>query len=465
MGVRGWRVAVVPIATLVWAAAPEAPRRAAAPADLGSELVRRLADGDVGGAVELARAAGPAGATVLRDLAVSGPPDVVPVAMHAWNAARWEIGPGRAADVVPLLGSFGAASVRAAWDGFLASRGPGTLAVVARLMDTAGFQEGAFRVVPLVLSAMPPIEFASWLAACEDPAVLAAVRRLLRESAERVPDAGALARMCETMLLLWWYADVPSVAVRGWAFSRDDAFVRFAAAAVRRGGLEPVIAEALRRLREGRADRAARGDEILFWVRVAAAAGAGDRIRGALRPLDVARLPARDAAELILECRRLGLADEALRLLEGTNVPWLLYLRSSLCREAGDVAGADAHLEAAFARIGRGEDLDQAAAFETGEVMDRAGDVEAAVRVWSLIIDRPPHGQIQDVNALLRLARVAETRGDFAAALAHSERALEISRDLGAEQTLIGPAGQRGTEWLMRAILELRRRAGGAARN
>lgn len=448
----GWRAATA-VAALTAHAAAAAGRE---------DLLRLLADKNASplAVAQAAVEAGPQALAALRELAVAGPPAIAPAALRAWETARWSTARGMTADAArPLLGSLGDASVRAAWDAFLATQGAEAMAIVIPLRETPGFQETALRAVPLLLSAVSPAELAAWLARQADGGVRSAAQRLLRESADRAADAAALLRAGEVLLLLWWYADAAAVAERGWTFGRDDAFVALAVSAIRRGGLESLIADAFRRLRDGRADRAAREDELVFWARVAGAVGAADRVRGGLRPADLAGVPPRDAGVVVAEMRRIGLRDEALALLDDARVPWLVYLRAWLRRDAGDPAGAERDLEGVFASLDRGEEMDQSAAFETAELMDRHGEPDLAVRVWTAIVERPPDDTLHDLNARLRLARVAESRRDYAGAVAHCEAALRISQRLGADQPLAGPEGQRGTEWLMRAILDLRRKA------
>jgi tetratricopeptide (TPR) repeat protein len=406
--------------------------------------------------------ASPADPEVLRRAAVEEPPREAAVAAWEWNRLRWQTAGGiDAREVAPLLGSFGDPATRGAWEAFIALHGAATIRLIAPMADTAGQQENVPRALAMLLGAVPARDLAAEIADMAAAGSRRQVKSLLVEVAGRIPDAAILGRICEVLLLLWGYEEVPGVAIRGWAASPDESFIRLAAAAVRRGGLESSIGTAVRRLMSGR-DRAARGAELAFWVRLARETGAATSIRGSLRPADLERLTAAEADSIVGDWMAMGLGEDLESLLGGASSPVLLYLRSRVHGAAGRAEAAAADVEAAIERLAAGEGINQQAAFDLGEIMERREDAASADRVWTAIVERPPAGTVQDANALLRLARRAESAGDFPKALSLCEQALRISRELGAGTTVTGPGGGRGTEWLMRAILDLKRRASAA---
>ncbi|MBM4156749.1 MAG: hypothetical protein FJ221_17230 [Lentisphaerae bacterium] len=393
----------------------------------------------------------------LRRIAVEAPRGEAARAAREWDRLRWTAAGVEAKDVAPLLGSFGDPATRGAWDSFVALHGASTIRVIAAMADTAGQQENVPRALAVLLGAVPARDLAAEIADEASGAARRKVRALLAEVAGRIPDAALLGRICEVLLLLWWYEDVPDVAIRGWTLTQDEAFVRLAAAAVRRGGLEASAGTAVRRLAGGR-DKATRGAELVFWTRLARETGAADAVRGSLRPADLERLSAGEADSVADDWMTMGLGDELEALLASAASPVLLYLRSRVRAAAGRAEAAAGDAGAAVARLSVGEAINQQAAFELAEIMERRGDAETAYRVWTAIVERPPGGAVQDANALLRLARRAELAGDLRKALSLCEQALRIGRDLGSGTGLSGPGGSRGTEWLMRAILDLKRR-------
>ncbi len=394
----------------------------------------------------------------LRKAAVENAPREAAAAAWEWSRERWQtVGGIDAGEVAPLLGSFGDPATRGAWEAFLALHGAATIRLIAPMADTAGQQENVPRALAMLLGAVPARDLAAEIAGAATAGPRRPVKPLLVEVAGRIPDPAILGRICEVMLLLWWYEEVPGVAIRAWTASPDESFIRLAAAAVRRGGLESSIGTAVRRLMSGR-DRAARGTELAFWVRLARETGAAASVRGSLRPADMERLTAAEADSIVGDCMALGLGGDLESLLGAASSPVLLYLRARVHAAAGRTEAAAADVEAAIARLAAGEGINQQAAFDLGEIMERRDDTTSADRVWTAIVERPPAGTVQDANALLRLARRAESAGDFRRALSLCEQALRISRDLGAGATVTGPGGGRGTEWLMRAILDLKRK-------
>lgn len=404
--------------------------------------------------------AGTAAAVPVRRAAIDGDPAASAAAARAWGRLRWTAAGGIGADeIAPLLGSFGDPATRTAWEAFIARHGAASIHVVAGMADTAGQQENVPRALGMILSAVAARDLAAEIAGDAAPAASRPERALLVETAARIPDAPILARICEILLLLWWYEDVPEVAARAWTASQDETFVRLASAAIRRGGLESSIGAALRGLLAGRG-RSTSGAELAFRVRLARETGAAAEVRGCLRPADIERLSPTEADSVIHDGLAMGLGGEMESLLASASSPALLYLRSRVRAAAGKADAAVADMEAAMARIDAGESIvNQPAAFELAEIMERRGDVEPAGRIWTAIAAKPPAGTVQDANALLRLARRAEARGDFRKALSYCEEALQIGRDQGAGTALTAPGGGRGTEWLMRAILDLKRKA------
>ncbi len=401
---------------------------------------------------------GPAAVAELRRLAVAGPPEAVPLAMRAWAEARWPtLG-------IASTGSLFAAeepTALAAWEALVAERGPAALAVALELNETAGFSARAMRFVPVLLSAASAVDVAAWVAQQAQAGTDDTDRlvRLLIEGAERARDPIIQARVVEILLLLWRYNEALHVAERAFSISGADVFVGLAATAIRRSGSDEALVSAFDRLYRGRADRAGRERELVFWIRIAAQLGQPGAVRGKLRPPDLLRLPPSDAAQAVQDLVRLGLASEASGLLATGQAPFQIYLRAWVRRMAGEM-GEDDALSALESSLGNDGELLKGEALAAADVMDRLGDAPAAIRLWKRIIESQPAGTLHDVNAHLRLARVAESAGDLTNALAHCEQALRISRELDTG-TLTGPGGQRGTEWLMRAILELRRRLGG----
>jgi len=345
----------------------------------------------------------------------------------------------------------------AAWETLVAERGASALAVAAALSETPGFRARAMRLLPVLLGAVSTTDVAAWIAsramADEAPRLVG----LLTEAANWLRDGSMQARVVEVLLLLWRYDEAVRVAEHAFTGSSGDVFVRLAATALRRSGSDEALRTAFDRLHRGRVDRAGRERELLFWLRTAAQLGWADPLRGRLRPPDLLQLPPQDAAQAVQELARLGLAAEASRLLSSGQAPFQIYLRAWARRAAGDASGADEDLAALEAMFGTDGELLKGDALATADVMERLGDTAAAVRLWKRVIDSPPKGTLHDVNAHVQLARIAELSGDLNAALAHCEQALRISQSLDST-TLTGPGGQRGTEWLMRAILELRRR-------
>ncbi|MCX7817745.1 MAG: hypothetical protein N2652_00780 [Kiritimatiellae bacterium] len=395
------------------------------------------------------------GIAELRRLAVNGPAEVAPVAMRAWADVRWQV------LGTPATGALFAAEESAAltaWETLVAERGASAMAVALRLSETAGFTARAMRLLPVLLTAVSPADAAGWIASQKDPDLAGRLIRFMVESVERSTDAVVLSRVVEILLLLWQYDEALRVAERAYATSGSDEFVRLAATALRRSDDGAALASAFDRLYRGRSDRAGRERELVFWIRVAAEAGRAEPIRGRLRPADLLRLPSSEAATVVRDLTRLGLAQDAQELLSGAQSPFQIYLRAWVARVAGDPLAGDAEAALEAALVDRGE-LKEDEALATADVMDRLGDSSAAARLWSRIVESAPRDTIHDVNAHLRLARLAEATGDLRAALSHCEEALRVSRKLDAP-SLTGPGGQRGTEWLMRAILELRRRLG-----
>lgn len=414
-------------------------------------------------AMAVLAAAGPGAAEAVRRAAVDAPPEIAAAAARAWSRLRWTAaGCAGWKEVAPLLGSFGDPATRTAWEAFIARHGAEAIRVVANLSDTAGQQENVPRVMAMLLSAVPAPDVARTIADESRAAVRSAMRELLVESAARIPDSTVLGRICEVLLLLWWYEEVPGVAVRAWGGSQDEAFIRFAAAAVRRGGLQASIGASIRALLSGR-DRATRGAELVFWVRLARETGAAESIRGRLRPFDLERLSGTEADAVAGDWIAMGMAADLEALLDRATSPVWIYLRACARAAQGRKDAAAEDLEGAIARLFVGDGLHQQEAFDLAEIMERRGDAASASRVWEAIVDRPPANTVHDANALLRLARRAESRGEFRTALSLCEKALQIGRDLGGgSTTLTGPGGGRGTEWLMRAILDLKRKASAA---
>ncbi len=407
-------------------------------------------------------AAGPGAAEAVRRAAVDAPPAAAAAAARAWSRLRWRAaGCSGWAEVAPLLGSFGDPATRTAWEAFIARHGAETIRVVAGLADTAGQQENVPRAMAMLLSAVPAPDVARSIADESRVAVRSAMRDLLVESAARIPDSTILGRTCEVLLLLWWYEDVPGVAVRAWRGSQDEAFIRFAAAAVRRGSLQPSIGISIRALVSGR-DRSTRGTELVFWTRLARETGAAESIRGCLRPSDLERLSGTEADAIAGDWIAMGMAADLDALLDRATFPVWIYLRACARAARGQKDAAVEGTESAIARLLAGDGLRQQEAFDLAEIMERRGDAVSADRVWAAIVERPPTNTVHDANALLRLARRAESRGEFRAALDLCEKALEIGRDLGGGSAVTGPGGSRGTEWLMRAVLDLKRKASAA---
>ncbi len=429
---------------------------AAPPPDVQAILTQHGADPTASAQAVVAR--GPSAVAELRRLAVSGPAEMVPLAMRAWAAARWtRLG---IASTGALFTAEEPAAL-AAWETLVAERGAAALAVALELSETPGLGARAMRFVPVLLSAAAAVDVAAWIAhqtltGSDDAERLV---RLLMEGAERTRDPVPQARVVEILLLLWRYREALEVAERSFATSSADVFVSLAATAIRRGGSDEALVSAFDRLYRGRADRAGRELELVFWIRVAAQLGRAEPIRGKLRPPDLLRLPPADAAQVVQNLVRLGLASEASGLLFAGQAPFQIYLRAWARRAAGETAAEASDLSTLETSLGNDGELLKGEALAAADVMDRLGDVSAAIRLWKRIIDAQPPGTLHDVNAHLRLARVAESAGDLTNALAHCEEALRISRELDTS-TLTGPGGQRGTEWLMRAILELRRRLG-----
>lgn len=401
----------------------------------------------------------PMTAEAVRRAAVDAPPAIAAAAARVWSRLRWRAaGCSGWEEVAPLLGSFGDPAMRTAWEAFIARHGAETIRVVAGMSDTAGQQENVPRAMAMLLSAAPAPDVARAIADEPRAAVRSAMRDLLVESAARIPDSLILGRTCEVFLLLWWYEDVPGVAARAWRGSQDEAFIRFAAAAVRRGGLQPSIGASIRALVSGR-ERSTRGVELVFWARLARETGAAEFIRGCLRPSDLERLSGTEADAIAGDWIAMGMTAELDTLLDRTTSPVWLYLRACARAAQGRPEAAAEDTERALARLLAGDELHQQEAFDLAEIMERRGDAASAGRIWTAIVDRPPVNTVHDANALLRLARRAESRGEFRSALALCEKALEIGRDLGGGSAVTGPGGGRGTEWLMRAILDLKRKA------
>jgi tetratricopeptide (TPR) repeat protein len=222
------------------------------------------------------------------------------------------------------------------------------------------------------------------------------------------------------------------------------------------------VREKLVRLRASRAERPTRGAELVLWAQVAANADVLDALRGVFRPGDFASLSVRDAAELVMVFHRAGLTKEILQALGDPMQPSLLYLRSWCLRALGDSVAADEARTQAWTTLTRTVNLDSELILHIGDAMELLGDSEESNRLWMLLVDRTETASVHLVNAYLRLARAAEASGDMALALARCEKALELTRSLGDESArLVAPSGERGTEWLMRTILELRRRVRG----
>lgn len=398
----------------------------------------------------------------VRALALTGTGAEAISAIQMWSTGRWAMAQVPWELIERVLASPGDPSSQSAWDALVAKAGPGALCAVVRMRDTAGFQEVALRRMAQLAAVVPPIELARWLSD-QSAELQQGARRTIRECAERVPDARVLQSLCDVLLLLWWYEDVLAVAERGWTLVRDEAFVERATRAVRRGGLGSCVREKLMRLRASRAERPTRGAELVLWAQVAASADVVDALQGVFRPGDLASLSVRDAAELVKLFHRVGLTKEILQALDDPMQPNLLYLRSWCLRTLGDSVAADEVRAQAWATLTRTVNLDSELILQIGDAMELLGDSEESTRLWTLLVDRAETASVHLVNAYLRLARTAEASGDMALALARCEKALELTRSLGDESArLVAPSGERGTEWLMRTILELRRRVRGS---
>jgi tetratricopeptide (TPR) repeat protein len=362
-------------------------------------------------------------------------------------------------DVAPLIGSFADPRVRGAWESFIARYGADAVYAVAGMRQTAGQQENAIRAFSLLLSAVPAVDVARSMVPPDAGAARGPFRELLAGAADRVPDPPILMRICEILLLLWWYPDIPDVASRAYGASRNDAFVGFAAAGIRRGGDMSIPADALRRLVASRA-RPDRDAAMVFWVRVARETGHMASIRGILRPADAHQMKPSDAATLAENLGAADEMDEIDRLFSDAPSPALIYLRARFGSSPEGVAGVSVGVSSAIEALNPESAWFSSEAFDLGELMERFGDAGPAERVWRRLIEQPDDRTVYAANARLRLARRAEARGDLPGALELCEEALSISRDLGAESTVTGPGGGRGTEWLMRVILDLRRKIG-----
>lgn len=406
--------------------------------------------------VTAAMTGGWAKAIQLREHAVSAPVEIAPQAMQAWAEVRWQ-----AFGISPTGTLFGAdaAVALAAWEAIVAERGASAIAVALTLSETAGFRSRATRFTSVILTAIPAIDVARWIAAHATLHDLQRLIRLLIESTERSNDPLLSRRVVEVLLLLWRYDDSVTVAEQAFVQSGDDAFVNLAATAIRRSGTDEALGTALNRLHRGRSDRAGRERELVFWIRVAAQLRRPEPLRGRLRPSDLQRLTAVDAAQVVQNLVQMGLLDTASELLSTAQSPFQIYLRAWVRRQAGHTSTADEDLAIFEAALEDKGVLFEGEALAAADVMDRLGDTTAAIRLWTRIINSKPTDTLYDLNAHLRLARVAESNGDLMGALAHCEAALRISGEL-ATASLTGPGGQRGTEWLMRTILELRRRVG-----
>jgi len=426
------------------------------------EWLDRLTDESEATRAEAARRlseAGMSAAEPLRAWLGRASPKAAAKAARIWTRVQWE-----GVEAEALAGSFAVPEVRRSWESFIARRGAEAVHAVAAMRHVAGHQEGAVRALGLLLSAVPAADLAAAIAAPGREALLPDVRTLLAFGADRLPDPSILARIGEVMLLLWWYDDVPPVAARAYGMVRDDVYVALAASAIRRGGMDGAAAEAVRRL-AGSFPRPEWGAEIVFWTLVARRTDAIDSLRGVLRPADVGRLTPDDAATLAEAHRAGGQADEVDRLLDGAGSAAHVYLRARLGTRAEIPADLSAGISEAIERLDRGASFSPAEAFSLAELMERFGDGGPAERIWRQLIERPPENSVFSANARLRLARRAEARGDLREALRLCEEALSISGALGAESTVTGPGGARGTEWLMRVILELRRKIDVESRN
>ena len=128
---------------------------------------------------------------------------------------------------------------------------------------------------------------------------------------------------------------------------------------------------------------------------------------------------------------------------------------------AGQADEAKADREAALQMAKAGREGAEAGLFELGETMDRHGD-HGAEALWQRILEIAPSNTMYDANAMLRLAKYAEARGEIAKAAELYEKALNLTREPGATISFSSAFGaaspQDGAEWLRRHIRELKRK-------
>ncbi len=391
-------------------------------------------------------------------------PEVRLRAGRVWAKLRWLVVPDLdAGRVKGLLGSpLQDPEVRRNWDVQLAKSGAGLVPLVLLMWEDAEQRQNAAQVMWQMLDRLDTKSFSAALSrAVLDGGIKPESLRLLLLTSASANETGrrTTAALAALLQSLWLYDDALTVSARGWLSWQDDACLNLCGTAIIAGSLQEKFWEEFDPAQKEKGLYAItygsmRDRVTLLYVKLAAKLNSPARIAGKVRISNPDTASETDA--IISDLVAMRLTADAAGLLENATGPQALYLRSLVRAAQGDAKKAEADRAAAMKALeeaakavlaepkdGRvrivigprqrfgGESAapssGEEAVYQMAEIMFKHNDAGSEA-LYRRVVAMKPDNTVFDANAWLKLARIAESRKEYAAAAECIGKAVAVFR-------------------------------------
>lgn len=399
-------------------------------------------------------------------------------AQDLWETLRWDVIPGAEQDIavmVALVQKDRAASQGdittddyAAWRKFVKAHGAKSLLLVAEFHN-AGYAPKFYKAgMGLLLKTVPPRRIAGVILNAGTGPQRDALEAPLGEFAPAEFDSKAWAGIVGVRNELGEYDkafDFGRAAGTLPGYDRDKGLDAACARAVERGGMfDKVKSAAPGEITSGK-DANQLCASLAFYVELMTALhkdGEIPALCAAATGADVADAGYTNLPRLVDGLAEAGQPGLAVKLLRNAKSPLHLYVRSHAEAAMKDDKAADAdwrQAQAAADAIAKDDDKKEAC-FNMADQMADWGDPKAEA-LFRKILTMPPHDDVWDANASMRLASICEDKKEYAQAADFYEKGLSISSG-ALIVTVNDEAVDSPKDWVEKKIAELRAKASAA---